>query len=571
MLARLYWLLSPANPCDLPAMFNSLRSYWSRISAYTHEPYLLKMDDRNHLNQSEASHTLYLSAAQLGEAEQERERVMLLPSLMAPAPAADPAAAEPYFQQGKQLFGAGDIAGAVAAYRQAVALDESADHYQHLAQALSQQGDLAEAAGCYRKAIELTAVSDEAEPEPEPEPEPAAPIPWFEEAAFQLQQGQTHLHRKNWQAAAAACEQAVQIMSPKTAEAYSTLANALQAQGDLEAAQGYFAQALQLQPQTAELHAQMGGVYVEQKQFAEAMNSYRRAIALNPRYARVYWEMGELWKQMGDRSQATDCWYRALQLEPSWGSAREHWRLGTTLAEQNKLEQASQSYQQAIRLDPKFAEAYHNLGVILGKQGQWPEALNQHRQAVTLNPEAPQFWAGLGRALVAQEAWEEAIAAYQKVTKLNLEAGSYGIFQHALGQLELCQKAIVAQSYAHLAASLVQQQHWREAVDCYRQAIERYPNSAGQYAGLGKALAGLEQWPEAIAAYQQAMQLAPDSQDYYLAFGELLIQREQKQQTQKQQAVDPMHLDLKQRLRETEWVEESAKNGNLEADALTLL
>ncbi len=561
-------------------MLKSLRYHFSRFNSFVNEPYLPKMDNRNYSNPADASTTLYLSEAEANQVE--RERVLLLPSLTASEPKLEPQASfEQYLQRGKQLFGAGDGAGAVTAYRQALALGESADLYQHLAQALSQQGDLVEAAACYRKAIELSGLS-EAAPETEPsleeteaEPEPE-PLPWFEEAAFQLQQGQAHLNRKNWQAAASACEQAVQIMSPKTSEAYSTLAMALQAQGDLDAAKSYFSQALQLQPKTAELHAQLGSVYAEQKQFAEAMNSYRRAIAINPRFARVYWEMGELWKQMGDRNQATDCWYRAFQLEPTWGTAREHWRLGTALAEQNKLEQAGQSYQQAIRLDPKFAEAYHNLGVILGKQGQWQQALSQHQQAAALNPENPQFWAGVGRAMVAQEAWEEAIVAYQKVTRLNLDgAQSQAMFQHAVGQLEQCQRAMVAQSYGQMAASLVQQQQWQEAVNCYRQAIERYP-SGKQYAGLGKALAGLEQWQEAIAAYQQAMELSPDNQDYYLAFGELLIQREQKRK--QPQAADAVQADLSnlnkqfnQSLREAGLAEDTVKINEMAVESLTLL
>ena len=252
-------------------------------------------------------------------------------------------------------------------------------------------------------------------------------------------------------------------------------------------------------------------------------------------------------------------------------SAEQYFQQGKQLFEAGDLAGAVTAYRQAIRIDPKFAEAYHNLGVILGKQSHWQEALQEHRQAVSLNPENPAFWAGLGRVLVAHEAWEEAITAYQKVTRLNLSDANYGIFQHALGQLEQCQKAMVAQSYGHMAENLVQQRKWQEAVDCYRQAIERYPNSPEQYAGLGKALAGLEQWQEAIAAYQQAMELAPDNTNYYLAFGDLLIQREQMQKQRQMQATNNLHAEFKNRLDRVDLAEDNEKIDVVNADALTLL
>ena len=559
-------------------MLTSLRLYLSQFNSLPHQSYLLKMDDRIPFEQSEsATHRVYFSTAQIDQQQQERRRIMLLPRLATPSAALNAApevipdteSSQQYLQQGKQLVEQGDLAGAIEVYRRALQLEESAALYEHLAHVLSQQGNLAEAASYYRRAIELS-VAEEATPMAEPNPA-KKPLPWFEEAAFQLQQGQAHLNLKNWQAAVTACEQAVKIMGPKTSEAYNTLAKALQAQGELEAAKGCLTQALHLQPKTAELHAHLGSVYLQQQQLSEAMNCYQRAVALNPQFAAAYWEMGRLWKQMGDPDQSTDCWYRALQLEPSWGTAREHWSLGTSLVEQNKLEQAVQSYRQAIRIDPKLAEAYHNLGVVLGKQKRWQEALQEHRQAVMLNPENPQFWAGLGRALVMHESWEEAIAVYQKVTKLDLNGVNYGIFQHALGQLEQCQKAMVAQSYCRMAENLAQQQKWQEAVNCYRQAIERYPGSAEQYAGLGKALAKLEQWQEAVTVYQRAMELAPDNTNYYLAFGELLIQREQFQKQFPLQVVNNLHTEFKDHLDQADPDENNAKLNAVEVDNLTLL
>lgn len=383
-------------------------------------------------------------------------------------------------------------------------------------------------------AAESSAVERQEEREME---EMSDKLPWFEEAAFYIQQGKTHCNSKNWDAAITACQQALDLMAPKTAETFYMLGQALQGKGNLDEARQSYRKSLMLQPDDAEVYAYLGSVYAAQKQWKEAMNCYQQAIARNPNFAEAYWEMGELWQKQGDANQATNYWYQALQLKPTWATAREHWRLGTALTEQGKLEQAVLSYEAAIVADPAFAEAYHNLGIVLGQQSKWQTALTYHRQAVERSPKSAQLWAGLGRALIALENWEEAISTYQRVIQLTVdaEAQGYAVFQHALAQLEQCQKAMVAKSYYNMAEGLNQRQKWQEAVSCYRQAIHRYPNSSQFFAGLGKALAGQEQWQEAISAYQRAMELAPQNTDYYRAFGEVLIRREQSQQKRLQQ------------------------------------
>lgn len=513
----------------------------------------------------------------------EQSKLVLLPNLasaeaaMVSVPSAElEATPQDLLQQGQDLLQQGQLEAAIDCYRQSLQLDpDSVEAYHYLAQALSQQGNLEEAAVCYRRAIELTSLDQATQQDDNPlEVAPAArqkqlrvtsrqdgvavqdaetaaeeaeaadgevALPWYEAAAFHLQQGKAHCDLKNWDAAVTACEQAIQLMGPKTAEAYYTLGQALQGRGQLDQAKDSYSKALTLQPETAEVHAYLASVYAEQSQFKDALNCYQQAITIKPDFAGAFWGLGEVWQKLGDRNQATDYWYKALQLEPGWATAREHWRLGTALAEQGKLEQSAWSYQQAIEFDPTFVEAYHNLGIILGKQGKWQEALHYHQQAVDRDPDNAQLWAGLGRALAALEEWDQAIATYQRIIKLNLNgAQGYNVSQHALTQLEHCQKALVAKSYYTIAEGLSQQKKWQEATVFYQQAIERHPNSAQFHASLGKAFAGLEQWQEAIAAYQQAMELAPDKTEYYLEFGDILVQREQLQKKQRSHAEPQM-------------------------------
>jgi tetratricopeptide (TPR) repeat protein len=488
------------------------------------------------------------------DAAPEPERVVLLPNLTAPMPVESTEPAQPDLpadsllpQQEQQLLQQNQSAEAITIYRQALKQSPSVEAYERLAQALSQQGNLEEAAFCYRKAIELAAAlpasvqpvqtsahvrkrAAQAESEPT-----TRSLPWYEEAALYLQQGQFQCSRENWDATIAACEQALELLNPKTAEAYQLLGQALQGKDRLEEARQSYNKALVLQPKAAGIYAYLGTVYIKQQQLEKAMECYRQALVIKPEFAEVHWEMGELWLRLGNPAQAGESWSQALQLKPIWAGAKEYWRLGTVLTGQEKLEQAAVAYKQAIQADANFVEAYHNLGVVLGKQHRWQEALGYHQQAVKLHRENPQFWAGQGRALMALDCWDEAIASYRQITQMELEGRSdYSIFQHALTQLEYCQRAIVALSYAKVAERLGQHQSWTEAIACYRQAIQRHPKGAALYAGLGKALAAVEQWEEAIASYQQAMELAPEKTDYYLALGDVLIRREQLQRRRAQ-------------------------------------
>ncbi|WNZ27429.1 tetratricopeptide repeat protein [Leptolyngbya sp. NK1-12] len=601
-------------------MLNQVQHYLTKINfLLANQPPQLNMNDkipdRIHLESAPTAKTLYLpstqaeplnlpssngasvsatdhfqsasqsaSQAEAAVAIKTAERLVLLPNLAASD--AEHASRE-LLQQGNLLLQQGQLDAAITIYRNALQLDPtSVEAYQHLAQALSSQGNLEEAAVCYRRAIELTALTatantleanatanpaqnhSEIEAEAsldEAETEEEQPLPWFEEAAFYLQQGKAHCRIQNWDAAITACEQAIQLMGPKTAEAFYMLGQSYQGKGRLDDAKRSYSQALRLQPKQAEVYAYLASVYSEQQEFTKAIECYKQAISLNPKFAGAYWAMGELWQKLGNQEQATNCWYQALQLEPDWGTAREHWRLGTALTEQGKLREAILSFTQAISFDPNFAEAHHNLGIVLGKQGKWQEALKCHRQAVEQDSNNPQLLAGLGRALVALEAWEEASATYQRVTQLNLNgAQGYAVFQHALTQLEYCQRAIVARSYHHMAEGLCQQGKWQEAILCYRQAAERNPRSAQIQAGLGKALARLEQWDAAVAVYQQAMELAPDQTQYYLEFGDVLIQREQLQkQRQRSNSQPTSHTPVK--------VQEAAKIDSTTEPTFTLL
>ena len=66
------------------------------------------------------------------------------------------------------------------------------------------------------------------------------------------------------------------------------MGNALQANGDLDAALGSYKRALELKPDYAEAHNNMGNVFTKMGEADAAIKSYERAIEIKPDYADAY-------------------------------------------------------------------------------------------------------------------------------------------------------------------------------------------------------------------------------------------------------------------------------------------
>ncbi|MBD2088995.1 tetratricopeptide repeat protein [Microcoleus sp. FACHB-1515] len=457
-------------------------------------------------------------------------RLAIVPHLAAAKTAADPAElqaqAQELLHQADTYLLQGQVEVAIAHYRRALQFDvHLVDAHQGLAEALTQQGDLDAAAHHYQTAIDLLPLPALAPPNLVPTAEPTAEpaveqLPWYEQAAFYLQQAKALCDRQQWQETIAACEQAAKLLTPQTALTYRLMGRALQAEKQFEAAERYYSQSLAIEADLAETYARLGSVYVEQNRLTEAATFLEQAIELDPEFAGAFLKLAEVWKQLGDLVQAADCFYRAYRLEPSWATAKEFLQLGNQMIKQNKLEQAIDCYQQAIALAPSSPNGYYNLAIAMGKQHNWSAAIRLYRQAIERQPQNFRFHAALGQALMKLNRWSDAIACYQRICDLLPDPQQ---LQTALVQMERCQRALMAQSYGKMAQKLATSRQWQAAIDCYRQAIDRDSETAEFQVGLAQALAALAQWEEAATCYQAAIALQPAQAEHRIALAEVFI------------------------------------------------
>ncbi|HTD74208.1 MAG TPA: tetratricopeptide repeat protein [Steroidobacteraceae bacterium] len=320
-----------------------------------------------------------------------------------------PTDAEIHFYLGNSRHDHGDLAGAAASQRRALALEaDFVEAHDSLGTALQDAGQSADAAASFRRALELR---------------------------------------------------------PDFAEAHGNLGNALVDLGQFEDAVHHYRRMLELRPDLAEAHNNLGNALLSLRRFEEAATSYRRALALRPNAPGAHANLGNALHALGRPQEALTHCRRALELEPD--SAEAELLKGNALFDLGLLDEAAASYARALDLKPNYtdahiaagkvlrqigriteaeescrralelaadsSEALALLGEIQADRGRFDDAEQLFRQAIAITPDQPEAWAGLARYRKMQPdaAW---LAGAQRLLGKSLGVGQEINLRHALGK-----------------------------------------------------------------------------------------------------------------------------------------
>lgn len=105
--------------------------------------------------------------------------------------------------------------------------------------------------------------------------------------------------------------------NPNSAETYKNLGNALQAQGQEEAAIRAYQKAIQIDPNFAEAQANLGNMAYIKGDFDEAIIYYQKAIKLKPSLAGVYLNLSRVLRKKGCLQESLFYQEKAVELQPS--------------------------------------------------------------------------------------------------------------------------------------------------------------------------------------------------------------------------------------------------------------
>jgi predicted O-linked N-acetylglucosamine transferase (SPINDLY family) len=204
--------------------------------------------------------------------------------------------------RGQPLEDAGDVAGAEAAFRAAIAADPAYPRaHMNLGNALQKQRRLAEAEAAHREAVRI----DEAY------------VPaWFNLASVLIDAAR-------WADARRVLERVLGL-EPDLAEAAVLLGMTYEGEGDLVRACEALQRALAIQPQLAGAWSNLGSLLVQRKMPAEGEKALRRALELDPALGAAHAGIAEIEMGRGRLREAAARFAEALQRLPRdpnvWGA-----------------------------------------------------------------------------------------------------------------------------------------------------------------------------------------------------------------------------------------------------------
>lgn len=239
---------------------------------------------------------------------------------------------------GDRRYEAGDLAGALAEYRRALALDpENANVLNSLGVCHGLQGRHAEALKVFAAALALT---------------PGEVMPVYNT-------GVVHLLRQDREAALEHLLRAA-AMAPEVFEVHFQTGKLLLAQRDAARALPFLERATRLNPAAALAHRLAGDGCLALKRLGAASHFYRRAIRLNPGDAAALSSLGKTYELLGERLEIPLTFCRqSVALAPDNGLYRL--RLARLLVKARHLEEALEHFLRAGELGYQTARLVDQL------------------------------------------------------------------------------------------------------------------------------------------------------------------------------------------------------------------
>lgn len=438
--------------------------------------------------------------------------------------------AGPLVKQAYDKQTAGDIAGAIDLYNQALQLDtDNGSIYMNLGVAYQASDNFQGAYSAYQKAFQydpkgcVDCLFFMAQIE-ENNNQASAAVGHYSQYCQKAPSGQYVATAKSRMATLQTNPGAVQKLATtadvKNAQAASdayTKAVKMQEATDYDGAITLYQQAISMQPKEPAYVYALATCYQAKGDFENAITKYKEAIAKAPtnqvdqfKQALASAQLAQATPIMdqavakhsgGDPAGAIPLYEKGLALYPQ--NAHGYTNLAGAYQAIDDFNKAKANYQKAIDQDPKGeSDNWYFIGLIDENNGQVPIALSDYGKYVAAKPTGT--YAGDAKARLARLKANPASAQ-----KLSTQAQV---------------KASTAASGAYTeAVELQKAQKYDEAIAKYKEAIAATPNEAGYYYSMGTCYQAKEDFDNALTAYQKASQINPAEP----AYKQLVVQMKQ--------------------------------------------
>jgi protein O-GlcNAc transferase len=183
-------------------------------------------------------------------------------------------------------------------------------------------------------------------------------------------------------------------VAPESADRLIAQGNALEDNGDFEAALHCYREALSVAPGYPRAHMNIGNALQRLGRLDEAIAAQREASGCAPDYAPARFNLAALLVAAGDWVAADSELRIVLRLQPEMAEATV--LLAEVLAALGRTGEAEAELRRALRLRPDFAGAALNLGLLHMDNNQWDEAEAMLEQARVMDPALATIESALG-------------------------------------------------------------------------------------------------------------------------------------------------------------------------------
>ena len=265
-----------------------------------------------------------------------------------------------------------------------------------------------------------------------------------------------------------------------------------------------------LQPGQAGPLIKKGKILVETKQYNEALNAFGSAIQADSTALVAYQEIATLYQRGKEPSKAAATLERAANVVPrvdTYIAAAAAW---DTLGQAGAAK-ALPLYEKALALDPQSGPAKLGKARAAQRSGDATAALEAFK-GVPVESLSPEDRKAQGEAAFA--------VGYSHYKDKNF-AAAIPYFEQAVAA-----DSSAAGAYSNLALCYLQTGRADEGIRMLERAAALQPNDPKPRIWLAQALASQSQWDRAIQEYQTALQASPENADALSGLGFCLLNRQ---------------------------------------------
>ena len=262
----------------------------------------------------------------------------------------------------------------------------------------------------------------------------------------------------------------------------------------------------------------------ESGHFAEAIPPLEKLLREIPNSFEVNELLGLVYAAQSQDAKANQRLATAVRIKPNDAAARSN--LAASYARLAKMDLAEEQFKKAAELDPENFDTNHNLGEAYVRTGQVAKAIPYLEKAQLVAPMSYDNGYDLSLAYFVSGRLAESRTSVQKLLKVKDTAELHNLLAQieekdgnyiaAVNQFEVA--AHLEPSESNLfdwAGELMVHRTLDPAVEVFRQATERYPNSPRLMVGLGMAYYARGNYDDAVKALLRGADLNPSDPRVY--------------------------------------------------------